>query len=98
QDLFSAHVEQFNNTLPDNEKLWLLLGDKNGPLAWFALVDVIRPGAKELIQALKKEGIAIELLSGDQSGAVAVLARELTIEQARSGVSPADKLARLQQA
>lgn len=79
-------------TLPDNEKLWLLLGDAHGPLAWFALVDEIRPGARALVQALQHEGIAVELLSGDQSGAVANLAQHLGISEFIAGAKPDDKL------
>jgi Cu2+-exporting ATPase len=84
--------------LPDAEKLWLLLGDANGPLAWFGLVDEIRPGAKQLVGALISSGISVELVSGDQSGAVAQLAQELGITQFTAGAKPDEKLAHLQAA
>lgn len=81
--------------LPDNEKTWLLLACKQGPLAWFGLMDEVRPGAAEVVQALRNDGIAVVLLSGDQSGAVANLAAQLGIDDFVAGASPDDKLSHL---
>lgn len=81
--------------LPDDEALWLLMADAEGPLAWFALADQVRPGAQQLVAELKTQGIAVELLSGDPSGAVAALAEQLDIEIYTAGARPDDKLARL---
>jgi Cu2+-exporting ATPase len=84
--------------LPDGERLWLLLGDELGPLAWFALADEVRPGAAELVAYLQSRDIAVELLSGDSSGAVALLAQQLGIRHFRAGATPDDKLSHLQAA
>lgn len=84
--------------MPDGEQLWLLLGDEQGPLAWFALADEVRPGAAELVAELQFRGLAVELLSGDRSGAVAHLAQQLGIRDFRAGASPDDKLSHLQAA
>lgn len=81
--------------LPDALHTWLLLADEQAPLAWIALVDEVRPGAASLIARLKAQGIAVELLSGDQSGAVAQLAQQLGIEDYIAGAKPGDKLAHL---
>src|SRR5690625_4779294 len=43
------------------------------------------------------DGLAVELLSGDRSGAVAELANTLGIEHYRAGATPEDKLARLRE-
>lgn len=82
---------------PELGRQWLLLGCAEGPLAWFALSDRLRESARPLIQILKAQGIAVELLSGDKSDAVAGMARELGIEEFRAGATPDDKLARVRQ-
>lgn len=81
--------------LPDRLHTWLLLANEQQPLAWIALVDEVRPDAAALIQRLKTRGIAVELLSGDQSGAVEQLARQLDIEDYTAGAKPGDKLSHL---
>ncbi|MCQ2997295.1 heavy metal translocating P-type ATPase [Pseudomonas syringae] len=74
----------------------LLLGDRNGPLAWFILDDRLREDAHELLQACKARGWKTLLLSGDISPMVAQVAAELGIDEARGGLRPDDKLAVLQ--
>jgi len=81
---------------PDPEGFWLLLADQQEPLAWLLLDDRPRPGAAELVAFLKRRGMAVELLSGDPSGAVARLAAELGIDEFTAGALPEQKLARLQ--
>ena len=81
--------------LPDTRQQWLLLGDNQGPLAWIALEDEVRPGAAEVVAAFQREGIAVELLSGDQSGAVAALAGQLGLRDFIAGARPEDKLSHL---
>ncbi|WP_331353408.1 heavy metal translocating P-type ATPase [Cellvibrio sp. UBA7671] len=83
--------------LPDALHTWLLLANEQIPLAWIALVDEVRPDAAALIQRLKACGIAVELLSGDQSGAVAQLAQHLGIDEYVAGAKPGDKLSHLSQ-
>ena len=83
--------------LPDTRQQWLLLGDHQGPLAWIALEDEVRPGAAAVVAAFQRDGIAVELLSGDQSGAVAALAEPLGIREFIAGARPEDKLSHLHQ-
>lgn len=80
---------------PDNHHLWLLLACAAEPLAWIALEDEIRADAADAISELKEMGIAVELLSGDQSGAVAHVAGQLGIAEFTAGAGPNAKLARL---
>ncbi|WP_457787170.1 heavy metal translocating P-type ATPase [Pseudomonas sp. PL-6] len=76
---------------------WLLLGDEQGPLAWFVLDDRLREDAPELIAAARARGWQIHLLSGDSSPMVGEVARQLGIEDARGGLTPDAKLAVLKQ-
>lgn len=84
--------------LPDQSKLWLLLANAQGAVAWFGLEDEVRPSAQAAIMQLRDMGVNVELLSGDQSGAVALLAKKLGITEFIAGAKPSDKLAQLNMA
>ncbi len=67
------------------------LGDEQGWLALFALADELRPEAGPLVAALKAQGAAVSILSGDTPSAVAQVAAQLGIPDAHGGLSPQDK-------
>jgi Cu2+-exporting ATPase len=81
----------------DAASTWVALGDERGLLAWFQLSDALRPNAAEAVAALQARGLTVELLSGDRADAVAHVAREVGITAAQGGLSPQDKLDRLQE-
>lgn len=83
--------------IPGEHGQWLLLGDAQGPLAWFVLGDRLREDAPQLIDACRAQGWQIILLSGDSSPMVGEVARQLGIEDARGGLSPDAKLTVLRQ-
>ncbi len=56
----------------------------------------LRPDARAVISALKQRNIAIEILSGDREPAVRAAASVLGIHEWRAGVTPADKIARIE--
>src|SRR5690606_20170965 len=82
--------------IPGDQGQWLLLGDAQGPLAWLVLDDRLRDDAPALVQACHQRGWRTLLLSGDSSPMVANIAHQLGIDEARSGLTPADKLTHLQ--
>ena len=61
----------------------------------FRFEDQIRPGAPEAIAQLGESGLAVEIVSGDQPGAVRQLASALGVRRFQSGVLPRDKASRL---
>ena len=73
---------------------WLQVG--NEPPVEFRFADRLRPGAAELVAALKTQGIPVKLLSGDSAGPVARLASELGIADWKAGVLPAEKAAEVE--
>ncbi len=81
----------------DAASMWIALGDETGLLAWFQLIDGLRPGAATTVAALQTRGLTVELLSGDRPDAVAYIAREVGIAKATGGLSPQDKLNRLRE-
>jgi Cu2+-exporting ATPase len=56
----------------------------------------IRPDAAETVRLLQQSGIDVWLLSGDQSEAVQLAAKQLKIEHAQGLCTPKDKLQKLQ--
>jgi Cu2+-exporting ATPase len=71
------------------------LADDRGWLASFDLDESVRPGAQEAVGRLRKMGLRLEVLSGDQPTAVQRLARRAGIEQALGRQAPQDKLDRV---
>ena len=57
----------------------------------------LRPDAKAVIAALKARKLGIEILSGDRELAVKAAADALGIAEWRAGVTPADKMARIEE-
>jgi len=61
-------------------------------LAAFAFRDPIREEAREVIAALKKQGVLTVLLSGDLNAAAKAVASELGIDDVRAQLKPGEKL------
>ncbi|MGY4297538.1 Cu2+-exporting ATPase [Bradyrhizobium sp. i1.4.4] len=57
----------------------------------------LRPDAQAVIAALRARNIGIEILSGDREPAVIAAAHALGIAEWRAGVTPADKIARIEE-
>ena len=60
-------------------------------LGLLAFGDQAKPGAAAAIAALKREGLRVVLLSGDNRGAAEALARQVGITEVKAEVLPADK-------
>ena len=74
------------------------LADEAGWLASFELDETIRPDAAAAVTALRRQGLEVQLLSGDAAPAVQRLARRAGIAQACGDCSPEDKLQWVRQA
>jgi Cu+-exporting ATPase len=61
------------------------------PLGLIGVADPLREGSSEAIATLKAQGFATALVSGDQTAAVAVVARQTGIEETRAEVLPGGK-------
>lgn len=76
-------------------KVWLR--DETHVLGCLEFSDQPRAEAATVIKTLKDQGLQVSILSGDRPQAAEALARQLGIEEVRGGLSPADKLAAVQQ-
>ena len=63
----------------------------------FAVRQRLRPDAAAVVAALERRGIAVEILSGDREPAVRHAAQSLGVHEWRAGVTPADKIARIEE-
>jgi len=62
----------------------------------FSVRQALRPDARAVLDGLKARGIAVEILSGDREPAVAAAAAALGVAEWRAGVTPAEKIARIE--
>ncbi|WP_316186864.1 cation-translocating P-type ATPase [Bradyrhizobium sp. SZCCHNRI2014] len=63
----------------------------------FSVRQGLRPDAAKIVAGLQRRGIKVEILSGDREAAVAAAAKALGIGEWRAGVTPADKIARIEE-
>jgi len=76
------------------------LADDDGWLAWLSFGDSLRADAAALVTGLRKMGLRVSLISGDQTAAVRYVAESVGIDDFHGDVSPGGKrdfIARLQQ-
>lgn len=85
-------VEPSQTTL--GPQLWFVCGD-NDPVC-FRFADRVQDDAVDAIEGLKRRGLSIEILSGDQPGAVSDMSTRLGIARWQAGATPQDKVARLE--
>ncbi|MBD0272143.1 MAG: HAD-IC family P-type ATPase [Acetobacteraceae bacterium] len=76
--------------------LWWRAGPDAAPVA-FRFQDPPRPDAAAAVEALRRLGLSVEILSGDAPGAVSAVAAAVGVAEWRAGASPADKAARMQE-
>lgn len=80
--------------LPDHADA-VLLADETGVIAAFGVSEQLRPGMRDVIDALKAQGMQLHILSGDAPAKVADIAAKLDIAHWRARAAPADKLSEL---
>lgn len=89
--------------LPENlsDDVWhiasIVAVSANGkPIGAFALADALKTDTAEAIGRLKKHGIDVYIMSGDNQGTVEYVAKQLGITHAFGNMSPRDKAAEVQ--
>jgi Cu2+-exporting ATPase len=71
----------------------VLLADNAGVIAAFRLHEQLRPDADAAIEALREQGLAIHIASGDSAARVSSIAERLRVVDWRARLLPSDKLA-----
>lgn len=78
--------------------MYVYLRDAQGWLATFTLAEELRVDSRSTLQALKAQGLDVQVLSGDSPQAAARVARQAGVALVQGGCSPGDKLAFIQAA
>lgn len=92
--------ERLDSTLDHMEQRGasvVMLGNAQGVKALFAVRDPLRSTSVAAIEALHREGVKTLMLSGDNRHAVAAIAKEAGIDEARGELLPEDKLGAIEQ-
>jgi Cu+-exporting ATPase len=87
-----ALPQQFSDLRKEGKATLIVAVD--GALAGYICVsDPIKASAKDAVAALKKAGINVVMLTGDNTQTAEAVSKQLGIEEVHAGVLPADKLA-----
>jgi len=94
----AAHTDAGIEMLPENAEYGshVLLADAQQLHALFTLRDAMREEAPAVVRALQRAGKQVFLMSGDHPAAAQQLAGDAGIEVVYGGMTPADKLSRVQ--
>jgi len=90
--LCSPQLEAQLDALERQGKTVVLLLDKSGPLALFAVADTVKDSSREAIAELHELGIKTVMLTGDNPHTAQAIAAQVGIDQAHGNLLPADKL------
>ncbi|MCP1509429.1 Cd2+/Zn2+-exporting ATPase [Pseudomonas marginalis] len=90
--LCSPELEDKLFALEKQGKSVVLLLDKSGPLALFAVADTVKDSSREAIQQLHELGIKTLMLTGDNTHTAQAIAAQVGIDQAQGDLLPTDKL------
>ena len=90
--LCSPQLEAQLDALERQGKTVVLLLDKSGPLALFAVADTVKESSREAIAELHELGIKTVMLTGDNPHTAQAIAAQVGIDQAHGNLLPADKL------
>jgi Cu+-exporting ATPase len=86
-----SKLESLQEGLPDREASLLFVSIDNQPAGVLAVSDPIKESTPAALAELRKLGIRILMLTGDNVHAAQAVAAKLGIEEFRAGVTPADK-------
>ena len=79
-------------TLRNQGKTVILVGDAEQVLGLIALRDEIRAHSREAVSELRKMGIRVVMLTGDNERTAQAIAQELGIDEVRANLKPEDKI------
>ena len=92
-----AGLEQQADKLEADGKTTIWLADGEQVLLLLAIADNVKAGAADAVARLRRMGLTVHLLTGDNERAAASVARQTGIGRVKAGVLPADKAAYVRQ-
>jgi Cd2+/Zn2+-exporting ATPase len=91
-NLCSPELEEKLFALEKQGKSVVLLLDKSGPLALFAVADTVKESSREAIRQLHELGIKTLILTGDNVHTAQAIAAQVGIDEAKGDLLPTEKL------
>ena len=95
--LCSPQLEEQLDVLERQGKTVVLLLDRSGPLALFAVADTVKQSSREAIAELHELGIRTVMPTGDNPHTADAIAAQVGIDEARGNLLPSDKLAAIEE-
>ena len=90
--LCSPQLEAQLDALEQQGKSVVLLLDRSGPLALFAVADTVKDSSREAIAQLHALGVKTLMLTGDNPHTANTIAAQVGIDSAQGNLMPTDKL------
>jgi Cd2+/Zn2+-exporting ATPase len=78
--------------LEDAAKTVVLVSENNQVIGLLGIADTVRPGAKDVIERLRRTGIRTVMLTGDNERSARAIASQLGIDEYFGGLLPTDKV------
>ncbi|MGY4525180.1 heavy metal translocating P-type ATPase [Pseudomonas sp. TE21394] len=94
--LCSPQLEAQLDALERQGKTVVLLLDRTGPLALFAVADTVKDSSRQAIVELHELGIKTVMLTGDNPHTAQAIAAVVGIDRAEGNLLPADKLSSIE--
>jgi Cu+-exporting ATPase len=88
----TKQVKEQATNLSKQGKTVLYLASAKGVVALIAVADTLKEGSKEAVSLLKKRGMRVAMLTGDEKLAAKAIAESVGIDQYVAEVLPEDKL------
>ena len=90
-DVDTAAAETAMETLEEQGKTVMLVAADGKPAGWIAVADTVKPTSADAIRELKRMGLQVWMLTGDNERTARAIARQAGIEHIRAEVMPGDK-------
>lgn len=87
----SGNLETFMFDSENKSCSFVLYGKNDTVLAVYAIEDPVKENSAEVVAAMKKSGLEVHLLTGDNPGSAFAVAGKLGIGKVHAGVMPQDK-------
>jgi len=80
-------------SLADEGRTVVAVGNAERALGLVAIADALRPTSRDAVARLRELGVGVVMLTGDNAGTAARIAREVGIDRVEAGVLPQNKAA-----
>jgi Cd2+/Zn2+-exporting ATPase len=96
QRLFSdnglSYLDEAINELENQGKTTVIVAKENEAIGLISLMDERREGARDTITRLKRKGMMVEMLTGDNENTARAIARQLGFNGYHAGILPDEKV------